>query len=620
MRHRVKGERSSQAISVLTEGGTLVAPTLGAAQLSGVLSGVGKLIFSGAGTTVVSGANTYEGGTTVSEGTLTLLGGTLGMGDVYVAAGAQLMGTGSIAGALTVAGLLKPGNSPGYIASGSSISMVSGSIYQQDIAGTTQASAASPVGATGYYSYIHITGGQFIINPGVSLTPALSNLFNELESGYGSTPYTPLLGDRFRFVTAEGGIAGKFASVTQPAELSAGTQFLPFYNMNGSNSIDLAVIPTSYKNTISASAGNKNAQSVGDALDAMVVATQSGTSSDLQDQLLYVTSANNASSLVSYAQSLAGEIYAAAVAVIAQTTQRVQQAVATRLDDTSGLRLPNADYKTLFNGKVWGDLAYQKGQRSSDSLSGGWNSSLYQLVFGSDFYVSDGFKLGGGVALSNTTLKPVYGTGAIQQGSVFVYGKKSLDAYVVDAMASIGLNSSDLSRVDGSGLSNGFRSKTVMGNDAMVSVGLSRTFDADSLRITPYARVTWQMVTQSGVNEGSTAAALDVNRFTGNGVRGVLGVALGSKANNPSTEMFTYRAYVGVGVDSAGLLNPTLNASLAGMSTQITTPNAGQVFVQAGLYATAKMSENVYAYAGLSGEARSGQALGAANIGIKIQF
>lgn len=615
-----KGERSNQAISVLTEGGTLVAPTSGAAQLSGVLSGVGKLNFSGAGTTVVSGANTYEGGTTVSEGTLTLLGGTLGTGDVYVAAGAQLMGTGSIAGALTVAGLLKPGNSPGYISSASSISMVSGSIYQQDIAGTTQASASSPVGTTGFYSYIHITSGQFVISPGVTLTPALSNLFNELESGYGTTPYTPLLGDRFRFVTAEGGIAGKFASVTQPAELSTGTQFLPFYNMNGSNSIDLAVIPTSYKNTISASAGNKNAQSVAEALDAMVVAAQAGTSSDLQDQLLYVTSANSAASLVSYAQSLAGEVYAAAVAVIAQTTQRVQQAVATRLDNTRGLRLPNSEHNTASNGKVWGDLAYQKGQRSSDGSSGGWNNNLYQAVFGSDFYVSDGFKLGGGVALSNTTLNPVYGAGTIQQGSVFVYGKKSLDAYVVDAMASVGLNSSDLSRVDGSGLSNGFRSKTVMGNDAMVSVGLSRSFDTDSLRITPYARVTWQMVMQSGVNEGSTAAALDVNSFAGNGVRGVLGVALGSKANNPNTEKYTYRAYVGVGVDSPGLLNPTLNASLAGMNTRITTPNAGQAFMQAGLYGTAKLSENTFAYAGISGEARSGQTLGTVNVGLRVQF
>ncbi|MDO8693852.1 MAG: autotransporter domain-containing protein [Sheuella sp.] len=652
-----KGERSSQAISVQTEGGTLVAPTTGAAQLSGVLSGVGRIIFSGTGTTVVSGANTYTGGTTVSEGTLSLLGGTLGFGEVYVAPGAQLVGTGTIAGALTVAGLFKPGNSPGYIASSASVNMNNGSVYQQDIAGTSQASEMSPVGATGYYSYLNITGGQFIINAGATLTPALSNLFNSLESGYGSAPYTPVLGDRFRIVTADGGISGKFSSVTQPAELSAGTQLLPFYNMMGSNSIDLAVIPTSYKYTIAATAGNKNAQSVGTALDAMVASSQTGTSSGMQDQLLYATSVNNAASLAAYAQGLAGEVYSAAVAVIAQTTQRVQQAVLTRLGDTMGIGLPNSmtlpagntalmasanavqsggvasaavssnpnvnpstENRSLFNGNVWGDLAYQKGNRSSDSNSGGWNSNLYQLVFGSDFYTTQNIKVGGGIALSSTTLNPTDGSGTIQQGSVFAYGKMPVDAYIVDAMASFGLNSSDLSRSDVTGLSNGFRNKSISGNDAMVSLGVSRPIDMDDFRFTPYARVTWQMVTQSGVVEGSSASALSVNSFTGNGVRGVLGIAAGSRANDPMTEKYTYRAYVGVGADSSGVLNPTLNASLAGIGTSINTPNAGSTFLQVGLYGTAKVSDNAYAFAGLSGEARSGQTLAAVNVGVRIQF
>jgi hypothetical protein len=67
-------------------------------------------------------------------------------------------------------------------------------------------------------------------------------------------------------------------------------------------------------------------------------------------------------------------------------------------------------------------------------------------------------------------------------------------------------------------------------------------------------------------------------------------------------------------------LNPTLNASLAGVGTNITTPNAGTTFVQAGLYGTAKVSDNAYAFAGLSGEARSGQTLGAVNVGLRIQF
>ena len=86
------------------------------------------------------------------------------------------------------------------------------------------------------------------------------------------------------------------------------------------------------------------------------------------------------------------------------------------------------------------------------------------------------------------------------------------------------------------------------------------------------------------------------------------------------TSQLTYRAYLGIGADSPGLLNPTLNASLAGLQTSVTTPDAGRTFVQAGVYGTAKLSEHTFAYAGISGETRSGQTLGAINIGIKVQF
>ncbi|MDO8695244.1 MAG: autotransporter outer membrane beta-barrel domain-containing protein [Sheuella sp.] len=328
----------------------------------------------------------------------------------------------------------------------------------------------------------------------------------------------------------------------------------------------------------------KTSQSIGNALDAMVASSQVGSSSALQDQLLYATSVNTAASLAAYAQGLAGEVYSAAVAVIAQTAQRVQQAVLTRLGDTIGIGLSNsmtspagntalmasgnallsgglapsaissnpsvdliAEYKSLTNGNVWGALAYQKGKRSSDSNSGGWNSNLYQLVFGSDMYVADNSRVGGGIALSSTSLNPTDGSGTIQQGSVFAYGKMPVEAYVVDVMASFGLNTSDLSRGDVTGLTHDFRNKSIAGNDTMVSLGVSRPVDMDNFRITPYARVTWQMVTQSGLNEGSSASALSVDSFTGHGVRGVLGIAAGSRFNDPMTEKYTYRAYVGVG-------------------------------------------------------------------------
>lgn len=633
------GDNSNIDFIVNAEGGTITAPSSGSATLSGVFSGVGTLIFNGAGTTIFSGANTYAGGTTIESGTLSVAGSSAtGTGTVTVGSGATLMGSGTLTGSVNVLGILKPGSSPGYLSTTGTVTMNTGSSYLQDVAGTVQASSTSPVGASGYYSFLNVTSGQFVIQPGSTLAPRLSNLFSMGQSGYGSATFVPGLGDRMRIVTAADGISGRFSTVTQPAELAAGTQFLPFYNMAGSNSIDLAVIPTSYQNTIAAGSGNANAQSVGGALTQIAQGSLAGTASAAQNQLLYaIAGQTTAQGIAQVAQAMSGEVYAATVAVMAQTTQRMQRAVLNRMGDTAGLSMTqqlannnpnvsatnassNADAKSFSKGNVWGDLAYQRGNRSSDSQSGGWNSNLYQLTFGSDFYTSNGATMGAGFALSSTTLNPVYGSSTIQQGSLFAYGKMPVESFMIDAMASVGLSTSDIKRGDVTGMSSGFKNNSVMGNDVMLSVGLSRAFDTQSVRLTPFARVTWQMVTQSSVDEGDAASALSVNGFTGNGVRGVIGLAAGSKINDPMKIKNTYRAYVGVGVDSSGLLNPTLNASLTGVGTHISTPNAGTTFVQAGLYGTAKMSDNTFAYAGISGETRSGQTLGSINLGLKAQF
>ncbi len=212
------------------------------------------------------------------------------------------------------------------------------------------------------------------------------------------------------------------------------------------------------------------------------------------------------------------------------------------------------------------------------------------------------------------------GTGTVQQASLFVYGKLPVDLFVIDGMASFGLNTTSTNRVDVTGYSGGFNQKNVSGHDALVSVGVSRPFDMDAFRLTPYVRATWQMVNQSSFNEGTSPAALSVDSFNGNGIRGVIGVALGSKTMNPLDEKFTYRINVGVGMDSSSLINPTLNATLAGMPTTITTPKAGTAFAQIGLFGTMKFADNAYAFAGIGGEFRNGSSLASVNAGVRILF
>ena len=620
------GDSSSVSIAITSAGGVIQSTTSGSATLSGVFSGTGGLTFTGTGTTVLSGANTYSGGTTVAGGTLVVAGTSpTGMGDVFVSSAGTLMGTGTIAGNSIVSGVLKPGNSPGYLSFPQNLTLNTGSTYQQDIAGTTQASSTSPVGASGYYSFVN-AGSQLTINSGATLTPRLSNLFNASEAGYGSRIYVPVLGDRFRIITAAGGIIGRFATLTQPSELRGGTQFIVFYNVNGSNSLDLATVPTSYSTTLHSS--TTNAKSVAGVLDQLLGLNKAGMSSSAQDSLLYAVAGQKAANLPGFARSLAGEIHSASVATLPQTTQRLQQSVLARLGDypMAPSKLKNADNvagTAVADGRAWGEIAYQRTERESNSGGNGYDSNLYQIVTGVDAYSNAelGLKLGGGITLSNTSVAANGGTSTIQQGSLFAYGKMPvLQDYVLDGMASVGLSSTNLSRNDPTGYTGGFSSKAVLGNDALVSAGISRAFESKELSVTPYARLSYQYVGQNSYDEGSGAAALNIASFSDSAVRGMIGVAAGSLNKDPLKDDYTYRANIAVGADTSGLLNPTLNTTLGGYSSTVTTATAGSAFVQVGFYGTLKISDNAYAYAGVSGEARTGQTLYGGSVGLRIAF
>lgn len=91
---------------------TLTAAASGTATFSGAISGAGSITKTGLGTVILSGNSTYGGATTVAAGTL-VANGSLSSA-VSVAAGATLGGSGSV-GALSGAGQIGPGNSPGIL-------------------------------------------------------------------------------------------------------------------------------------------------------------------------------------------------------------------------------------------------------------------------------------------------------------------------------------------------------------------------------------------------------------------------------------------------------------------------------------------------------------------------
>ncbi|WP_193213240.1 beta strand repeat-containing protein [Luteolibacter marinus] len=135
---------TNRAIQLGDSGATIkVTQAAETLALSGVISDhqtSGALTKTGPGTLALSGASTYSGGTTVSDGTLAVTnasGSGTGSGQVVVATGGTLTGPGSIDGELvvTATGKISPGTSTGTLTVNNA-SEVHG-IYDCEIDGAT---------------------------------------------------------------------------------------------------------------------------------------------------------------------------------------------------------------------------------------------------------------------------------------------------------------------------------------------------------------------------------------------------------------------------------------------------------------------------------------------------
>jgi uncharacterized protein with beta-barrel porin domain len=467
---------------------------------------------------------------------------------------------------------------------------------------------------------------------------------------------SPTMGSMYTVLSAGSGLIGRFASVTQPVDVLADTQFIALQNVAENKRVDLAVIPKAYTRAL---AGNTdNIYSLAKTYDLLVENNVAGTQTRNQLMLLDALARQTQSSLPDFSQSLKGEIYPATVTVTYQASQRVQQSVIGHLDDLT--TAPNGNFSVtapraqrlspynpmvnpvgapgpevssnpsaveiagmgLANRKVWGELVTQYMNRSSDNVGGGAQAYLYQATFGGDFYQNDETRLGAGFTLGKSTLKAnqYLETGHVQQYSAFGYGRTKVHSVVLDAMVLFGVNTTDISRSDPTGWSSGLSVKGISGQDALASVGISYPVVLPEIIVTPYARATWQYQARAGSNEGVSPAALTVDSYSGNGARAVIGLQLGSNKVNPMKDQYTYRFNFAVGADTAGLANPSVGTSLASYSGSVSASQVGTVFLQTAMYGTARLSDGTYGYAGISVEARRGQIVAGGTLGIKIEF
>jgi len=160
-----------------------------AITLGGAISGSGGLTKYGAGSTTLTGVNSYGGTTTIDAGTLSLASGsshsgsgayTVNGGILEIATGVDLSGHD-----MTIAGVISPGNSPGTAATGAQTWLDGGSyLWEINNSGGTQGadSGWDWLDITGALDLTSLTAGGFTIDID-SLT--LGNIAGDAD-GFGS--------------------------------------------------------------------------------------------------------------------------------------------------------------------------------------------------------------------------------------------------------------------------------------------------------------------------------------------------------------------------------------------------------------------------------------------------
>nr|WP_042669386.1 autotransporter-associated beta strand repeat-containing protein [Methylobacterium sp. B34] len=212
-----------------------------------------SLTKAGPGTLLLTGPGLFSGPTTIQAGTLSLNG--LWTSPVTVAATGTLRGIGTVAAPVTVAGALRPGNSPGTLTVLGPVAFAPGSSLGLDIDGPGTGTGA------GSYARLLALGPTGTVSANGTLVPELRGI-----TGNATNSFTPALGQRFGVLTAQAGLSGSFSGLAQPAAgLPAATRLDALYAATG---LDLVVTPAAYGSLAGLGlAQTGNARAVGAALD-----------------------------------------------------------------------------------------------------------------------------------------------------------------------------------------------------------------------------------------------------------------------------------------------------------------------------------------------------------------
>jgi len=510
------------ALNTSTEVGGVIAD-------GGSAGGTGaSLTKVGTGTLILSGTNSYTGGTVVSEGTLQIGDGSASgsiagnivdkatlsfdRSDTYTYGGV-ISGTGAVkqigsgttvlsgvstyngpttisAGVLDVngsiarsavtlnGGQLKGSGTVGSVTAGSGSSVAPGnSIGTLNVAGNVTFAAGSTyqveLNSTGASDLISATGTAVLQGGTVQALPAAGS-------------YLPI--STYRIVNATGGVSGTFASVA-----SSESTLTPSL-LYSANAVDLRMI-------------RNDLQFGGYGYTPNEMAAGAGVSAGGVGSALYVTMATVAltpSAVPPALDALSGEIHASIRSTLIEDDRVVRQSILDHLSGSSGDGIV-----------VWGDGFVSSGGVDGDGNAATMNHNNAGVIAGVDMALSHGLRAGlaGAYAEHKISIADRASTARGQSGHIAGYARWAQDAWSVSGGVDYGWGNSNIARqVKFTGLSESDASK--QGHDTtQVFAEVGYTITAGDARFEPYADLAWIQASSGAFAE--TGGAL--SDLTGSG-------------------------------------------------------------------------------------------------------
>jgi subtilase-type serine protease len=478
------------------------------------ISGEGTFEKRGVGTLNLMAANSYTGGTIVTEGTLRagvtgafvnntaykVNGGTLDLNG-YDLSMSLLTGAGTVrtGGAALDIKTLAPGDGIGTMKIDGDLTLKSGSTYVVDIA------------PDGKSDKVDVTG-KAVLQGGDIYIAKLAGT------------YMP--GQRYTIMTADGGITGTFGNLSQNMPfVDLGLTYDPrnVYLDIARNDVDFSTVGIT-----------RNEKAVGAAVEALGAGNEVFDAVVLQD--------SEAAARLAFNQ-LSGELHASATSALINDSRLIRNAVNDRLraafGDVAATDVPvmsfGPDAKPLVKGDAptmaaWGQAFGAWSKTDGDGNAADLDQSTGGFVTGFDTAVANDWRLGAFAGYSRTTFDAA-GSGESDNYHVGLYGGGHFDALSVRSGLAYSWHSLETSR---SVAFPGFEDRLKADYDAgtFQAFGeLGYRIDMKRVAFEPFANLAHVRVKTDGFTETGGAAALTAESET----TGTTFTTLGLRASAPFT-------------------------------------------------------------------------------------